>query len=105
MGFLLASSSAGLSPEKKREIAPFLANAVVARPDRPLGKLVCMARANGIFAVSEICKGLAILTIGDMVIADGVGEFVCIAALTIEAPPFLRWRASEHANSTVLPSL
>lgn len=104
MGFPRAPSSVGLSPGKKA-IAFFSANAIAARTDRPLGKLVCMARANGIFAVSEICKGLAILTIGDMVIADGVGEFVCIAALTIEAPPFLRWRASEYANSTLLPSL
>ena len=104
MGFPRAPSSVGLSPEK-REIALLSASAIAARTDRPLGKLVCMVRANGIFAVSEICKGLAILTIGDMVIADGVGEFVCIAALTIEAPPFLRWRASEYANSTALPSL
>ena len=104
MGIPQAPSSVGLSPEKK-EIALFLANGLTPRPDRALGKLVCMARANGIFAVSEICKGLAILTIGDMVIADGVGEFVCIAALTIEALPFLRWRASECANRTLLPSL
>ncbi|NUJ81909.1 hypothetical protein HUN39_18150 [Methylocystis sp. FS] len=104
MGFSRAPSSVGRSPGKK-EIAVSSANALTTRTDRPLGKLVGMARANGIFAVSEICKGLAILTIGDMVIADGVGEFVCIAALTIEAPPFLGWRASEYANSTVLPSL
>jgi hypothetical protein len=104
MGLPRPSSSVGLSPGKK-EIALFLRNALTAQPDRPLGKLVCMARANGIFAVSEICKGLAILMIGDMVIADGVGEFVCIAALTIEALPFLRWRASECANRTLLPSL
>jgi hypothetical protein len=104
MGFPRAQSSVGLSPEK-REIALFSASAIAARTDRPLGKLVCLARANSIFAVSEICKGLTILTIGDMVIADGVGEFVCIAALAIGAPPFLRWRAPEYANSTVLPSL
>lgn len=103
MGFPRAPSSVGLSPGEK-EIALLSANAITARTDRPLGRLVCIARANGIFAVSEICKGLAILTIGDMVIADGVGEFVCIAALTIEALPFLRWRASEYANSTVLLS-
>jgi hypothetical protein len=104
MGFLRAPSSAGLSAGKK-EIAFFLASAIAARTDLPLGKLVCMARANGIFAVSEICKGLTILTIGDMVIADGVGEFVCIAALAIGATPFLRWRASKYASSKVLPSL
>jgi hypothetical protein len=103
MGFTRGPSSVGLSPGEKK-IALLSANAIAARTDRPLGKLVCLARANGIFAVSEICKGLAILTIGDMVIADGVGEFVCIAALTIEGLPFLRWRASEYANSTVLPS-
>lgn len=104
MGFPRAPSSAGRSPGKK-EIAFFLANAIVARTNRPLGKLVCMVRANGIFAVSEICKGLTILTIGDMVIADGVGEFVCIAALAIGASPLLRWRASEYSSSTVVPSI
>ncbi len=104
MGLPRPSASVGLSPGKK-EIPLFSANALVAQPDRPLGKLVCMARANGIFAVSEICKGLAILTIGDMVIADGVGECVCIAALTIEALPFLRRRASECASRTLLPCL
>ncbi|MDP3553765.1 MAG: hypothetical protein Q8R99_07265 [Methylocystis sp.] len=97
MDFPTAPSSVGLSTGKK-EIAPLWANAITARTDRPLGKLVCMARANGIFAVSEICKGLAILTIGDMVIADGVGEFVCIAALTIEALTFFRWRSAAYAS-------
>jgi hypothetical protein len=96
MGLPLAPSSVGLSPGKK-EIALFSA-AVFVAPDRPLGKLICLARANGIFAVSEICKGLAILTIGDMVIADGVGEFVCIAALAIEAMPFFRWRSAAYAH-------
>jgi hypothetical protein len=96
MGFPRAPSSVGLSPGKK-EIAVFSA-ATFVRPDRPLGKLVCLARANRIFAVSEICKGLAILTIGDMVIADGVGEFVCVAALTIEALPFFRWRSAAYAS-------
>jgi hypothetical protein len=97
MGFPLASSSVGPSP-RKSENAFLSAKAITAQPDRLLGKLVCMARANGIFAVSEICKGLAILTIGDMVIADGVGEFVCIAALTIEALPFFRWRSAAYAS-------
>jgi hypothetical protein len=93
MGFSRAPSSVGLSPGKK-EIA-FFSAATFVRADRPLGKLVCLARANRIFAVSEICKGLAIFTIGDMVIADGVGEFACIAALTIEALPSFprRWAA------------
>ncbi|HEY8125965.1 MAG TPA: hypothetical protein VIF88_11155 [Methylocystis sp.] len=103
MGFPLASSSVGLS-RRKNEIAFLPAIAISAQPDRLLGKLVCMVRANGIFAVSEICKGLAILTVGDMVIADGVGEFVCIVALTIDALPALRRRSSAHANRAALPS-
>lgn len=98
------SATVGLSPGKT-EISFISANALTASSDRPLGKLVCMARANRIFAVSEISKGLAILTIGDMAIAEGVGEFVSIAALTIEALPFLRWRASECANRPLSPSL
>ncbi len=104
MGLSRPSATVRLSPGKK-EVAFFSARALTAAPDRPLGKLVCMARANGIFAVSEICKGLAILTVGDMAIADGVGEFVCIAALTFEALPFLRQRASECAYRPLLASL
>ena len=51
----------------------------------PIGELACQARSNGIFAISEICKGLAIVTIGDMVIADEVGELVSVVALTFSA--------------------
>lgn len=52
---------------------------------RAIGELACRARSNGIFAISEICKGLAIVIIGDMVIADEVGELVCVVALTCSA--------------------
>lgn len=34
------------------------------------------ARQNGIFAISEISKGLVILVTGDMVTADSFGEFI-----------------------------
>jgi len=50
-----------------------------------IGELACLARSNGIFAISEISKGLAIVTIGDMVIADEVGELVSVVALTFSA--------------------
>lgn len=56
----------------------------------PIGELACQARSNGIFAISEICKGLAIVTIGDMVIADEVGELVCVVALAYSAVPSIR---------------
>lgn len=98
MGFSLAPTSVPLSTGKK-EIVRIWANPIAARPDNLLLKLACMAKSNAIFAVSEICKGLAIFAIGDMVIADGVGEFICIAALTINAlPSFLRRLSSAHAN-------
>lgn len=89
MGFLRAPSSIGRAPRKKA-IALVWANAVAAGPRRLFGELARLARANRIFAFSEISKGLAILIIGDMVIADGVGEFVCMAALTFDAMPSLR---------------
>jgi len=98
MGFPRAPTSVPLSIGKK-EIVRIWTNPIAVRPDRLLLKLACMAKSNAIFAVSEICKGLAIFTIGDMVIADGVGEFICIAALTINALPSpLRRRTSARAN-------
>ncbi len=48
-------------------------------------RLICLARANGVFAVSEISKGVAILMIGDMVIADELGELISAVALTMGA--------------------
>lgn len=100
MGFPRAPTSVPLSTGKK-EIVRIWANSIAARPDNLLLNLACMAKSNAIFAVSEICKGLAIFTIGDMVIADGVGEFICIAALTINALPSpLRRRTSAHVNRT-----
>jgi hypothetical protein len=48
--------------------------------------LLRLAKANGVFAVSEICKGVAIVAIGDMVIADEIGELVSAVALTMGAP-------------------
>jgi hypothetical protein len=47
--------------------------------------LLCQARANGVFAISEISKGLAIVVVGDMVIADQVGELISAVALTVDA--------------------
>lgn len=52
-----------------------------------IGELAFQARSNGIFAISEISKGLAIVTIGDMVIADEVGELVIVMALSATAAP------------------
>ncbi len=34
------------------------------------------ARQNGVFAISEISKGLVILATGDIVTADSLGEFI-----------------------------
>jgi len=47
---------------------------------RELGRL---ARLHWILAVTEISKGLAIVTIGDMVIAEDLGEAVRIAAVAL----------------------
>ncbi|BDV39700.1 hypothetical protein DSM21852_29530 [Methylocystis bryophila] len=54
-----------------------------------------LARANWIFAVTEISKGLAIVTIGDMVIAEDLGEVVRIAATAL---PEMRGAARRPAD-------
>jgi hypothetical protein len=41
------------------------------------------ARQNGMFAVSEICKGIVIIEIGDFATADFTGEFICGALQTV----------------------
>ena len=46
-------------------------------------ELAIRVRTHGIFAISEICKGLAVVTIGDMVIADELGELISVTALTV----------------------
>jgi hypothetical protein len=40
---------------------------------------MALVRRQTIFAVSEICKGVCILGVGDMATADQVGEVVVIA--------------------------
>jgi hypothetical protein len=48
--------------------------------------LLRLAKANGVFAVSEICKGVVIVAIGDMVIADEIGELISAVALGMGGP-------------------
>jgi hypothetical protein len=50
-----------------------------------LDALARKARQNGTFAIVEICKGIAIVGIGDMVTADELGELVGIAAQTVRS--------------------
>jgi len=63
--------------------------------------LARLARLHWVFAISEISKGLAIVAIGDMVIAEDLGEVVRIAAFgvpemrrALRARPAGRTRAS-----------
>jgi hypothetical protein len=69
----------------KFETRSFRPDAMATHCKRLLGRLAREARSNGTLAVSEISKGLAIAVIGDMVIADEVGELVSIVALTFGA--------------------
>jgi hypothetical protein len=48
-------------------------------------RLVALARRNGIFAVSEICKGLVILGVGDIATAEYLGDFVGVTAQTFHS--------------------
>lgn len=50
-----------------------------------LGALACKARQNGMFAISEICKGLVIIGVGDIVTADGFGELIGITEQTVRS--------------------
>ncbi|MFY9658204.1 MAG: hypothetical protein WAK01_16755 [Methylocystis sp.] len=45
--------------------------------------LARLVRLHWIFAIAEISKGLAIMTVGDMAIAEDFGEFVKIAAVSL----------------------
>ena len=47
------------------------------------GALARLIQLNWIFAISEISKGVAIVSIGDMAIADDFGELVRMAAVTL----------------------
>jgi hypothetical protein len=62
-------------------------------PKALFGLLAGEARLRGIFAVSEICKGLAVYAIGDMVIADGLGEFVTATAQSLRLLADARYSA------------
>jgi hypothetical protein len=46
-----------------------------------LGAFALWARPQASFACVEIAKGLAIVGIGDMIVAEEVGELVAVAAL------------------------
>jgi hypothetical protein len=62
---------------------PFSARGAVAEVESALKRLARLARLHWIFAISEISKGLAIVTIGDMVIAEDLGEAVRIVAVAL----------------------
>jgi hypothetical protein len=48
-----------------------------------LSALAREARANAIFAISEISKGVALVAIGDLALADLLGEFICLEGQTL----------------------
>jgi hypothetical protein len=53
--------------------------------DGIFGALVYKARQNGMFAISEICKGLVIIGVGDIVTAEGLGELLRITEQTVRS--------------------
>jgi hypothetical protein len=72
----------------ERPGGPYPSRGAVAR--QALTGLARLARLHWIFAIAEISKGLAIVAIGDMVIAEDLGEVVKIAAVGL---PEMRRRA------------
>jgi hypothetical protein len=50
------------------------------------GRFICLAKVHGVLALSEICKGIAIVAVGDLVIADEVGELISVVAMAMGAP-------------------
>jgi hypothetical protein len=62
---------------------PFSARGAVEEVESALKRLARLARVHWIFAISEISKGLAIVTIGDMVIAEDLGEAVRVVAVAL----------------------
>ncbi len=63
----------------ERPGGPYPSRGAVAR--QAVTGLARLARLHWIFAIAEISKGLAIVAIGDMVIAEDLGEVVKIAAV------------------------
>jgi hypothetical protein len=88
---------------------PYSARGAVAEIEFAFRTLACLARLHWIFAISEISKGVAIVTIGDMVIAEDLGEVVRIAATALpemrgatrsHRPGWLERRARRERNRT-----
>jgi hypothetical protein len=70
-----------------RSVVTAADEAPVPKHQNLLRELASQARSQAGFACSEICKGLTILGVGDMVIADEVGELVTLFALMAHGAP------------------
>lgn len=55
------------------------------------------ARSQAVFACSEICKGLAIVGIGDMIVAEELGELVTVLVLMAQNSPL---RSPTHRRAS-----
>jgi len=91
-------------PPAARQSAPLSLRGPAPRAAILCDWLLRAARRNWPFALSEICKGLAIVSIGDMVIADEMGELILATAQRLHSfgwlercsvfvHPLVRWRS------------
>jgi hypothetical protein len=68
-----------------RKRARFFPQRAVREHEDFLSALARLAQQNGIFAVSEICRGLVIFGVGDIVTADGLGELIGVTAQSVHS--------------------
>lgn len=68
---------------------------------KSLRALALWARPQAPIACAEIAKGLAIVSIGDMIVADEIGELVAMAGVTHSSVPYAlaAWPRRKGASS------
>ena len=84
-----------------RPRGPYPPRATVAEIESAFRGLGSLLWLHWVFAIAEISKGLAIVAIGDMVIAEDLGEVVRIAAVGLpEARRVMRERPGGLARAS-----
>jgi len=84
MRFLRVWPSDAITLTKNKGL-PFSSPRAAIEREALFSTLARGARLHGIFAISEIFKGLAVVTTGDMATADSLGEFIDVAGQTLRS--------------------
>ncbi len=88
----------------ERAGGPYPTRGAVTKVESALRLLGSLLRLHWVFAISEISKGVAIVAIGDMVIAEDLGEVVRIVVVGLpEMRCAMRGRTGERFLRIVAP--